>query len=150
MKKSSGFTIIEILVAMGIIVILITMVVVVLNPPRQLAKGRNARRSADVNIILNAAARNMADNKGAFVCTSGVIPTTTKKMAAGGENYNIAPCLIPLYLDNLPYDPATTSAHYTSVADYDTGYTIVSSSTTGRVTISAPAAELGESISVTR
>lgn len=145
-----GFTIIEITVAIAIITLLILLTIIILNPTQQFAKGRNAQRKGDMNIILNAVGQNTVDNLGTFSCTSGAIPTTTKRMASSSGNYNIAPCLVSTYLENLPYDPSTSSARYKSVTDYDTAYTILKNATTGRVTVAAPAAELGESISVTR
>ena len=71
-------------------------------------------------------------------------------MAPGVGNYDIAPCLVPTYLLALPFDPATSGAHYVSNSDYDTGYFIVQNSSTGQITLSAPAAELKKTISVTR
>ena len=47
------------------------------------------------------------------------------------------------YLADIPFDPLTG-------APTDTGYEISVSATDGRVTVSAPDAELGETISVTR
>ena len=68
---------------------------------------------------------------------------------AGAGNYNIAPCLVPIYAFSLPFDPVATSGHYASVSDYDTGYSI-SIATSGVITLSAPYAELGKTISITR
>jgi prepilin-type N-terminal cleavage/methylation domain-containing protein len=149
-EKHRGFTLIEIVVAVALVAILAAVTIAILDPVKQFAKGRNTQRWANMNEILQAVGQNAADNKGSFSCAAGPIPTTTARMAATAGNYNIAPCLVPVYLPNLPFDPATTSAHYASVADYNTGYTITQSSTTGRISVSAPAAELGQNISVTR
>jgi hypothetical protein len=92
----------------------------------------------------------MADNKGVFEtgCAAGAIPTTSTTISNAG--YNVASCLIPTYISVLPYDPSAAGAHYTSDTDYNTGYVIMKDAVTGRITVVAPSAELGESISVTR
>lgn len=148
--KRRGFTLIELVVSMAIIVVLVIAVLFVVNPANQLAKGRNQERQADVNLILNAVGQNIFDNSGTFSCLSGAIPTTTRRMATSTGNYNIGPCLVSTYLATLPFDPSTSGAKYASVSNYDTGYFIVQNATTGRVTVSAPAAELGETVDVTR
>lgn len=146
-----GFTLIELLITITIIVVSTVGFVVFLNPTSQLAQSRNSQRKLHLNALLNAIRQNIADNRGTFSCINGDIPiTSTKKMAIGLGNYDIAPCLSPTYLFSLPFDPATSTAHYLSNTDYDTGYSIIKSSSTGLITLSAPAAELNQNISVTR
>ena len=50
----------------------------------------------------------------------------------------------------MPYDPRDTGAAFTDCTNYNTGYTIIQSTTTGRITVNAPSAELGKTISVER
>lgn len=150
MNKKSGFTLFEIIIAVGIIAILAGTAIMFINPAQQMARVRNVQRQSDINLILNAVGQNMADNRGTFNCSSGAIPTSTTKMATSTGNYNIAPCLVPAYLDKLPYDPKATGARYSSTTDYDTGYFILQNTTTNRATINASSSELGQTISVTR
>lgn len=138
----------EIIIIIAIIAVLAGVTIILINPPQQLARARNVQRQSDINFLLNAVGQNMADNRGTFNCLSGAIPTSSTKMATSA--YNIAPCLAPVYLDKLPFDPKATGSHYASTTDYDTGYFISQSTTTNRVTINAPSAELGQTISVTR
>lgn len=145
-----GYTLIELIIASTLVVLAAGIALVWLDPSRQFASARNTRRTSDVNAIINAVGQNIADNRGIFTCTAGAIPTSAIKMASGGGNYNIAPCLMPAYLATIPYDPTAVGAHYTSTSDYDTAYTIIASSTTGIVTIQAPSAELGAVIAVSR
>ncbi len=143
-----GFTLIEILIVIGLIVILGGIAIMTLKPGELLARGRNGARISHLHTIANAIWQNKSDNRGIFNC--GSIPTSTTKMAVGAGNYDIAPCLVPAYLPNMPYDPNTAGAHFSSTTDYDTGYNIILNASTSRITISAPNAELNEIISVTR
>ena len=152
MKKQQfqkGFTLIELLLVIAIIAILAAIVIIAINPSRQLAQSNNAQRRSDVNTILNATYQYAIDNSGLLptgisttaleICRSDVASST----CTGGV------VLEPLYADELyvvgmPIDPSETSTT-------GTGYFIVkSTSTNARVTVSAPSAELSETISVTR
>ncbi len=165
MKKkkapSKGFTLIEILVVIGIVAVLATLVLIALNPARQFAQARNSQRVSNINTLLNALGQRIADNKGvlagtftsngtSYTCpqlTAGTVYTIAS--AAGGTNVDLS-CLTPTYIPSaLPFDPSAASAKWTSAADYDTQYTITIDAN-GRYTISAPTAELDQKIAVTR
>lgn len=149
-QKRDGFSLVELIVALAIVAILTAATLILINPPQQLAKGRNTQRQSNVTYILNAVVQNTADNAGAFSCSTGPIPTTTAIMAVSTGSYNIAPCLVPTYLPSLPFDPTASGTYYTSVTAYNTGYAILSNASTGRITIAAPSAELSQTISITR
>ncbi len=158
LRQSEGFTLIELLVVIGIIAVLAGVVIVALNPARQFAQARNAQRSSNVNAILNAVGQRMTDNRGIFQASTGTctttLPTTfaTMTSASSSGNYDIAPCLVPTYITQLPFDPnaSGTTAYYTNTSSYDTQYRIMWDSATGRITVEAPWAELGATTSVSR
>ena len=135
--QNRGFTLIEILVVIGLIAILAAIVLIAVNPARQFAQARNSQREANVNTILNAVGQHLADNKGvglnATNCTGiGNIPDATARHigTGGGAMVDLA-CLVPTYIASaIPFDPTDGSIA-------DTQYTIVGSST-GRYTICAP------------
>jgi type IV pilus assembly protein PilA len=154
MKKFSrkkGFRLIEILVVMGIIAVLATIVLVAINPARQFAQSRDTQRTSNVAALLSAVGQRIADNRGIFElnCTAGAIPTASTTIKSGVGGYDIYPCIVPTYIPLLPIDPKT--GVFTDATNYNSGYTIVRDSITGRVTVAAPDTEVQTSlISVTR
>jgi prepilin-type N-terminal cleavage/methylation domain-containing protein len=156
--ESRGFTLIEVLVVIGIVAILATIVIIALNPSRQFAQARNSQRISNVNTLLNAIGQRVADNKGVFAgaFTVGGVTYTCPALTAG-TTYNIASaggidlaCLTPTYVpSNLPFDPTAVGGHWTGTADYDTQYQVTMDAN-GRFTIASAGAELGETIAVTR
>ena len=150
MQQRKAFTLIEILIVIGLIAVLAGVLIVALNPARQFSQARNAQRWNNMDTLISSIIANTTDNKGTFACAAGAIPTTATVMANGTGNYDIGPCLVPTFAASLPVDPSATGAHWTSVTDYNTGYTVMQDATSHRVTVAAPGAELSETISMTR
>ncbi len=147
----SGFTLIEILIVMGIISVLATIVLVAINPARQFAQSRDTQRISNVAALLSAVGQRIADNRGIFEtnCPAGVIPTTATIIKSGTGGYDLYPCIVPVYIPMLPIDPKTGS--FTDATSYSAGYTISRDASTGRITIAAPDTEIQTPIiSVTR
>ena len=148
--QRSGITLLEIIISMAILVILLVITITAMNPGGQVAMARNSQRKFHITSILNAIRANLADTRtGIFICANGDLPTSTKRMASGAGNYDIASCLIPNYLNILPYDPSASSSYWTDFSNYNTGYNLVKNASTGAITVSAPYAELGKVISIT-
>lgn len=148
-ESGAGFTLIEILIVIGIIAILATIVIIAINPARQFAQARNTQRVSNVNAILNAIGQYTADNKGVLPAT---ITTTAQDIKNGGAD--LCSILMPTYIPSLPSDPqaANGGVSITSCTTYNTEYQVVKDATTGRITVSVQSghAELGATISVTR
>lgn len=146
--RESGFTLIEILLVIGIIAILAAVVIVAINPARQFAQARNSQRWSNINTILNGIHQYAVDNSGALPST---ITTTSTEICQTGATSCTG--LIDLsvltnnetYLVSTPKDPQCA----TVCAANGVGYTVVKSAN-GRITVAAPRAELGAAINVTR
>lgn len=148
MRHSSsrkGFTLTELLLVIGLLAIIATVIIVGINPTKQLAKERNDQRAVDVKIILDAIHEYSVDHIGRLppaitffpreICRSGVnIDCATE----GLINLTV---LTGSYLPSIPVDPKDATATSTK-------YTIMAIG--NRVTVAAPSAEEGEIISVTR
>lgn len=149
-KKNTegGFTLIEILVVIGIIAILATIVLIAINPARQFSQANDTQRTSNVNALLNGIGQYIADNKGAV--PAGIDDTVKFISTAEAD---LCAALVPTYLPALPVDPTVTTGAVapcpTSPATYDTKYSVTKDATTGRITVSATLAENG-TVSVTR
>ncbi len=149
--SSKGFTLLEVLMVIGILAILAGVVLVAINPARQFKIARDAQRNANVSTILNAIGQNLTDHGGVFTCEGVIteIPVTETNMSSDVDDFDIAPCLVPDYISILPFDPSKEGTLYVDETEYNTGYTITSDDE-GRITISADGEVSGDVISVTR
>lgn len=137
------------MIAVALIAVITGIGLIAGNPGGQLAKARNSQRTFHLQTIMNGIRQKMADTSGgAFTCSAGTIPATSTRMSV--SSYNIGPCLVPTYIPTMPFDPSSTGAHFSSTTDYDTGYNILRNASTGQITVSAPSAELNQTISITR
>jgi prepilin-type N-terminal cleavage/methylation domain-containing protein len=137
-SSKRGFTLLEILLVVGIIAILAGIVILAINPTKQLGDARNAQRRSDVLTILNALYQFSLDNDGAMpptledddqddtdcAATIGIDALTLD----GADDLNVASST---YLTAIPTDP--TAADKDAASEYR-----VVRRTSGRVTVCAP------------
>jgi prepilin-type N-terminal cleavage/methylation domain-containing protein len=161
-SSNKGFTLLEILLVIAAIGILAAIVLVAINPNRQLAQTRNAQRRSDVSVISNAIAQRILDDATnlpantinaamvsgttyaigtiAAVGTSNAVGTQTCATFTGGSP---APSLmlnltsgnaavVPNQVAGIPNDPSGGNASCT-------GYTVRRND--DRITVSAPKTE---------
>lgn len=141
-----GFTLIELLLVIGIIAILAAVVIVAINPTKQLGDARNAQRRSDVKTILDAVYQYALDNNGNIPTT---ITTTTAYVCKSGVNVDCDADGISLNVLTGSYVVAIPSDPQVPATSTGTNYQIVKLAN-GRITVTAPGAENGASISVTR
>ena len=147
-KKQAGFTLIEILVVIGLIALLAAIVIIAINPARQFALGRDTSRTSNTNAILNAIGQFTADNR-------GVLPTNVPAAGAAAAAISQALCneIMPKYIPSLPTDPQSDNKGV-SIADCSTllttaGNYTVAQDNSNRITICAPLAAGETAISAT-
>lgn len=148
LKQQKGFTLIEVLLVVALIGILVSIVIIAINPSKNLKDTRDAQRKTDVNTILNAVYHYALDTNGSVpatitttpteICKSGVLPATC-----------VTDGLIDLavlttnekYITSLPFDPSASTATSTKYS--------ISKTANNRVTVTAVGENAG-SISVSR
>ena len=157
--QRKGFTLLEILLVIAAIGILAAIVLVAINPQRQLAQARNAQRRADVLAISNAINQALIGNAalpaGINTTLRNVVSTAgTGSCAVVGSVVNATDVadfiatVSPAFIGALPRDPQAVTAGCSD-------YTIqITDTANNRTTVSAPRAEaiggVTTPISVTR
>ena len=147
-QQQAGFTLLEVLLVVAIIAILAGIVIIAINPSKNLGDSRNSQRSSDVNTILNGVYQYSLDNNGTI--PASITTTATEICATGAASCTGLVDLSVLstngkYLVSIPKDPQCPG-----VCDADgVGYTIMKD-TNGRLTVAAPDAEQSKTISVTK
>jgi prepilin-type N-terminal cleavage/methylation domain-containing protein len=98
-NKKLGFTLIEVLIVIGIIAILAAIVIIAINPAKHFAEANNSTRTANTNAILNAIGQYVVENK-------GLLPTIPN----GEINQALCEDIVPDFLPALPTDPKSSFA----------------------------------------
>lgn len=159
--NKKGFTLIELLVVIAILAILAGIVIIAVNPARQVAQARNAQRRADVLTILNGVHQYLIDN-GNF--PAGIVEETYYQLGTAGEGCNLdcgddwlleVDCLdlsgdlSPTYITAIPVDPLPLgTSEQTGYAIYREVVNDVITRITVRACLTEPPAE--KVIEVTR
>lgn len=162
-KRKEGFTLIELILVIAIIMILTSTVLVSLNLDKQFKSAREAQRIANVGVILDSLTQYSIDHKGRSVIPSdnvsryiseGVHKPIGSAFDTPVPTPNIALCdiLVPEYIAQIPIDPLMTKTNSQGVdasncRNYHTGY-MVTGTLEGRIIISAPFSEVGPIIAV--
>ncbi len=146
-QETEGFTLIEVLLVVAIIAILAGIVILAINPSKQLGDTRNAQRKADITTILNGVYQYSVDNG---TLPASITTTATEICKTGGTCTGLIDLGVlaasEKYLVSIPIDPQCPTG---CNANGD-GYKIIKD-VNNRVTVSTINQENGVgTISVTR
>jgi prepilin-type N-terminal cleavage/methylation domain-containing protein len=143
----TGFTLLEILLVVCIIAILAGIVIVAINPGRQLALARNTQRKSDLSEINKALIQFYID-KGYYPTSTTLYPSLTE--IRNGLASSLAECaddgfvdlseLVPVYLSAIPTDPQASTT-------CGSGYQIIKYQN-NHIGLNAPLNEVGLSIAL--
>ena len=139
----NGFSALEMLLVLGLIVILLGAAALV-GFRDQPAKNRNTERRNEVNAIKDALTQWSLDTGTYIPANIPLAVDGVEKKCIGTEGLCFSVSfLAPQYLNIIPEDPKNTNGQS------DTGYTI-SNNATNEIVIGAPMAENGEAIQAIR
>jgi prepilin-type N-terminal cleavage/methylation domain-containing protein len=140
-KQNKGFTLLEILLVIAAIGILAAIVLVAINPNRQIAQARNTVRQADINTIQKAVEQYLIENgsyPSSISVTPGYICNTGTEQVNGSTNCSGRADLrelVPTYIAGIPKDPQSTGTN--------TGYIVAINPDNNKVSIQASLSERG-------
>lgn len=147
-RNQHGFTLPEILVVTGVLVLAVIIAASMLRPRVYTAELNNAQRHTDVARVAQALQRYKAAN-GRFPAS---IPLKTTPIGSDKSQFALCPFLVPTFMSDLPLDPEAGSKHREGAqletedtcdiqgVIYSADYSI-KQDITGEVTISAPSAQ---------
>jgi prepilin-type N-terminal cleavage/methylation domain-containing protein len=155
-----GFTLLEILLVVGIISLLAGIVIVAINPGKQLASVRNTQRKSDLKQLNSAITQYYigeqeypADVQSATtyteICDTGNVPGPQETIVCGSlADLSV---LVPTYITAIPVDPqgASTTAFINTAyaAEGGTGYYVMKDSHQ-KLILNTERAELGTVIAI--
>ncbi|MEK7072816.1 MAG: type II secretion system protein [Patescibacteria group bacterium] len=133
-QKQKGFTLVELLVVIGIIGILFAVILIAVDPARRFSEARNAVRRQDVRDVVEAVLEYMTDNRGNFPTNLDTVAASYQILGTHASGCNAAACaglptsyltsvcgnlsgsLVETYLAEIPADPNTGTAGNTRYA----------------------------------
>ncbi|MEI6327441.1 MAG: DNRLRE domain-containing protein [Candidatus Roizmanbacteria bacterium] len=137
-SSHAGFTLIELLVATGIIAVLMTVVIVAVNPFRMFLAAQQTKRSSDVTTIGKSLDMYLISAKGVF--PTQMYPLNTPKPIAknsGGPEADLCG-LLSTHIAGLPIDPNSPGNIVKDcTSTYSTGYSAVANSS-GKIGVYSP------------
>lgn len=146
LKNQKGFTLIEILLVVAAIAILAGIVIVAINPAKQLGDTSDAKRNADVLTILNAVGQYTIANGGLIPSTitatsTEICDTSATSTCTGLIDLSVL-TLNQTYIASIPVETGAVTAN-------GAGY-MINRSANGRITVDAQYESGSDQITITR
>jgi prepilin-type N-terminal cleavage/methylation domain-containing protein len=142
MKYSKGFTLLEILLVIAAISVLALIVIIAINPNRQLAQVRNSTRYSDTSALSDAFDQYLIENGSYPSGITSVYQELCAQDASDCTGYlDVRSDLVPQYIAEIPEDPSTSSEN-------GTGYFIAINPDNNKVSVGATGAELEQLIAI--
>jgi prepilin-type N-terminal cleavage/methylation domain-containing protein len=129
LQANKGFTLLEIMLVVGLFAVVAGILIVTINPSRYYANARNIQRRADLERIQGALNEYSIERDGKLpsIVSSTLqmigTATSTCKVTCGSGTastsvscVNLGTTLSPLYIQSMPIDPTTGSASKTYYA----------------------------------
>ncbi len=102
-SENKGFTLVELLIVIGIIAVLATAVIIAINPGRQFAQARNSTRQSHINSALNAVLSYQAGDMGKFPNFIPSYPGAVDLLSCEED--------LSEFISSIPTDPRQGSYH---------------------------------------
>jgi len=143
-NKNLGFTLLEVLLVIGIMAILAGIVIVAINPGKQLAATRNAERQSDLKQVRGAIEQYYLDHREyPVVLTEDLIEICNTNLSPAPDCSGLVDLslLIPDYIVAIPVDPLGAEGN-------GTGYYISENTTSHELSLNAEQAEDGVTVAI--
>ena len=156
-KKQQGFTLMELLIVIAIIIVLAAAVFVALNPAKRFQDARDATRASDIGNVVSALKTSQVDDGGAYIAAVAALTADTAYQIGTDAAACDAGCTAEAteaacadlteletdgYLGSIPFDPSTGAL---TKSDY-----YIMRNTSGTVTVGACDPEGADPIVVTQ
>ncbi|HNU76237.1 MAG TPA: type II secretion system protein [bacterium] len=126
-KNQKGFTFVELMVVVALLLIVTTLVTVLVHPLDQLKKGRDNQRLSDINLLDRAINEYLLDNS-RYPDQINVLRSSNALPSGSSDLSNSNPGWIyenlSSYTERLPIDPTNDSEFFYSYIHNETSYEI--------------------------
>ncbi len=138
--SKSAFSIYLVLISVALVAVVVTIVLITINPATQVLRGDDAKRRDDIKTIYQAIEKYRADSEDKVLKILPINSVTGPISISSVDGTGLCALLIPKYLPALPRDPSIPGGAISDcMSTYNTGYQILRDQA-GRFTVFADGA----------